>query len=137
MAAMGSALEGDQHLFMGKGPRAGCLKGKGMSSCELENPGIFGVQSVSCKGKAVGPRAQCKQVAVGSRGARPSFSTDSLERVKTFPRDQCGTPTLVPPCSSALWLPRVILMQNCSRSIKDALLQSILHWCYWEQLCFS
>lgn len=44
----------------------------------------------------------------------PPFRTDSLERVKTFLVDQCGTPTLVPPCSSALWLPWVILMQNCS-----------------------
>lgn len=73
MAAVGSALEEDHHPFMGKDPRTGCLKGKGASSHELENLGIFGVQSVSCKGKAVAPRTQCKQVAVGSRGAHPSF----------------------------------------------------------------
>lgn len=73
MAAVDSALKGDQHRFMGKGPRAGGLKVKEVSGLELENLGIFGVQSVSCKGKAVTPRAQCKQVAVGSRGAHPSF----------------------------------------------------------------
>lgn len=67
----------------------------------------------------------------------PPFSTDSLERVKTFPGDQCGTPMLVPPYSSALWLPRVILMQNSNQGLKDALLQRDLLWCYWEQLCFS
>lgn len=48
-SAVGSALEGDQHPLMGKGPRAGCLKGKGMSGHELENLGMFWVPSVSCK----------------------------------------------------------------------------------------
>lgn len=57
------------------------------------------------------------------------FCTDSLERVKTFPGEQCGTPMLLPPYSSALWLPRVILMQNCNRGLKDALLQRVLLWC--------
>lgn len=73
MADIGSALEGDQHSFMRKGPKAECLKGKGVSGHELKNLGIFGVQCLMQKGKLVAPRPQCKQVTVGSRGTHPSF----------------------------------------------------------------
>lgn len=137
MADVGSALEGHQHPFMGKGLRAECLKGKGVSGHEMENLGIFGVQSVSGKGRAVAPRPQCKQVTVGTEMPIPVFSTDSLERVKTFPEDQCGTPMLVPPYSSALRLQFCMRIILGSRSLKDAVLQRVLHWGYWEQLCFS
>jgi len=59
----------------------------------------------------------------------PSFSTDSVERRKSFPGCHRGTPTLLPPCSPALWLTGVILIPNLpSQVLKDAPLQRVLCW---------
>ena len=82
------------------------------------------------KGEAVAPRAQCKQVAVGSSGAHPCFYHRSPGKGEKLPRGSSWDPHVAPTLlTSALAHkgnphPKLLLSQG----LKDAPLQRVLHW---------